>query len=474
MSDKQKEGINIIEAIMDLLRKLLGLFTTSEKPHEYKADWNNEAWTKILVKAIEELGANLLKDIQFTDASYYGAYARSKEEKIQFWVSLISTMSRFESGHNPKVEYKENFRDSSGEYVISRGLLQLSLESVRGYGIDLKSANDLHDVEVNLRAAVVILDRWIGRDQCIGTSSLGGGRYWSVLRESSSSRAKIAKVTKELNYKKDIQEEIPSDEFIEIFSVPKHGDKDKNVGILQAAINRFGYGLKVDDDFGDLTLAALKHFQKSVGLFGTGIIPHDGGDTFKKLGLVLVKSQGEGHRAFDEALKHKGKHETDSAFQTFMNTYWALSGLPNFKGLVGSSRAWCGLFIFMTFVIAGYETPKNAFRAISWDTAGVGINWRVDGIPKQAIVRTNNKGNCTSTTGNHVTYASGDCAAKDLLKESAKFDGYGGNQGNSVKTSTYLVSTICAVRWPKEETKPKPVTKSLNCVTGSNTSESTR
>src|SRR5690606_14245885 len=77
----------------------------------------------------------------------------------------------------------------------------------------------------------------------------------------------------------------------EIGSVPKKGDSSEDVKILKVALNKKGAKLDPDNpNFLDATLDAVVAFQKSIGLPGTGNIPQDdGGQTFKGLGLKLVK-----------------------------------------------------------------------------------------------------------------------------------------------------------------------------------------
>lgn len=52
----------------------------------------------------------------------------------------------------------------------------------------------------------------------------------------------------------------------------KKGSKGDNVKDLQALLNGWGYSLRVDGDFGDGTLAAVKSFQASHGLLADGIV----------------------------------------------------------------------------------------------------------------------------------------------------------------------------------------------------------
>ncbi len=107
---------------------------------------------------------------------------------------LMSEMVRWESSFNPKTEYKENFKDSKGNWVISRGLFQLSIESAnqKAYGCGFKTEQEIHEPLKNISCAVKIVNHWLNKDLVFfGGEKLGVGRYWSVGRASSSKNAKI-------------------------------------------------------------------------------------------------------------------------------------------------------------------------------------------------------------------------------------------------------------------------------------------
>jgi hypothetical protein len=262
-------------------------------------------------------------------------------------------------------------------------------------------------------------------------------------------------------------------------TVPKFNDNTDDVRFLQDALNLKGAGIKVDGHFGPRTRDALSAFQRSRGLVGSGVIPKDGGQTFKFLGLELEKQETAPQKKgsipwFWAAKKHEGKVETNSAFSTYLSKYWGKAGLPSFNGISGSSKAWCGLFVVYALSVGGYSYHKMGATAKSWDSYGQSINWRVNGFPQGAIIRINSKSNCKSAAGNHVTFANGDCSAADLVKAGATFSGMGGNQKNSVRISNYAASRICSVRWPSEVALPAKVTKSVNCSNGKASNESTR
>lgn len=263
--------------------------------------------------------------------------------------------------------------------------------------------------------------------------------------------------------------------YTEIETIPKRGDVSPDVKILQNAINWY---LRVpsitsDGDFGPLTQAQVKVVQKLNGLTGSGII---GLKTLEILSLKLKNEKIEKLSTpwLTALKKHEGKKETDQEFQSYMNKYWVRTGLPNFKGLVGSARAWCGIFAAAGLIYVGYSFPLNSFRAKNWDGFGHAIAWKQDGIPMGAYVRSNSKGDCKSASNNHINVANGSCTAKTLAKPNATYAGFGGNQSNQAKVSVYKVSTICYVGWPKEEVKPGKVLLDEKCTSLGATDESTR
>jgi hypothetical protein len=271
--------------------------------------------------------------------------------------------------------------------------------------------------------------------------------------------------------------EIMSDK-IKIDSVPQVGDKGSvAVKHLQISLNEKGAKLVVDGDYGPKTKEAVSSFQKSINLPGSGIVgPLTLAALDLEVALTDIKDKAKAPW-FWVAKKFEGKHESNKEFQEKLGGMWGKAGLPQFKGLVGSARAWCALFVLSNLAWGGVSYKGGNASAISWDNFGHDINWKVDGFPQGAVVRLNGGGNCKTTSGNHVTFANGDCSGMDLNKEGATFSGYGGNQGNMAKVSSYSVSKICSVSWPSAQAdgtpvaKPAPVLISKNCSNGKTDSE---
>lgn len=173
------------------------------------ADWDEKPdgreWTIMAHSAIAEFGNGLLTSSPKDILQYCPEYNNlDKGDRSNFWVYVISKLARFESGHDPSGSFTEDFKDSKGNYIVSRGLLQLSIESANGYGCNIGDPNELHDPEENIRCAVRIMNRWVAeRDMVVaekvGANWRGAARYWSPFRKESR-RAEIASSAKSQPY----------------------------------------------------------------------------------------------------------------------------------------------------------------------------------------------------------------------------------------------------------------------------------
>jgi hypothetical protein len=127
----------------------------------------------------------------------------SSSQRKEFWAFLISAMTKYESSFKPETQYKEAFKDSKGNNVISRGLLQISIESANGYGCGFKTVSELHDPYANLSCGIRILNRWMSRDKRIAGKVdggwRGGARYWSVLRSTNKPYSSIVAMTRKMS-----------------------------------------------------------------------------------------------------------------------------------------------------------------------------------------------------------------------------------------------------------------------------------
>ena len=152
-------------------------------------------WTQHVSRQLDVLGSDLL-DVIPADAKQFCPNYKSlnEQQRKEYWAFMLSSMVRFESNFKTETSFQEKFNDSSGKPVISRGLLQISIESGNAYGCNFKTTKDLHDPYQNLSCGIRILNRWVSRDGRIAGKTSGqwrgGARYWSVLREGDKTSYK--------------------------------------------------------------------------------------------------------------------------------------------------------------------------------------------------------------------------------------------------------------------------------------------
>lgn len=109
---------------------------------------------------------------------------------------VMSFIAKYESNFSSTTTFVEDFKDSSGKQIVSRGLFQMSIASVKQkqYACDMiKDEADLYDDVKSINCAVNIAHHWITRDMVIFSdkANLGLGRYWSTARPTSKSFKKI-------------------------------------------------------------------------------------------------------------------------------------------------------------------------------------------------------------------------------------------------------------------------------------------
>jgi hypothetical protein len=174
--------------------------TESKNPNMI-ATWDTHkdsaGWTQATIAAIRAEGQNLLSSPIGDIDLYCPPYPQfSDEEKIAFWLELVSAISQQESGLNPinKLVRTNLIDPQTGQHPVAQGLMQLSFETGKMYKCDFTTANDLNDPIKNLWCGVKILDTWIGHDHVISEDPLetvdkkkekvwlGGARYWQTLR----------------------------------------------------------------------------------------------------------------------------------------------------------------------------------------------------------------------------------------------------------------------------------------------------
>ncbi len=157
----------------------------------HPARWDNlpdgEQWSSFANAALNNFGANLIAAVPSDIAEYCPKYPSAGiSERKAFWIGLLSALAKFESNYDPQVSFTENKRDAQGNLVVSRGLLQISIESGRGYGCVIPNDQSLHDPQVNLTCAVRILNKVVPRDNVINSNAppwKGAAAYWSPFRK---------------------------------------------------------------------------------------------------------------------------------------------------------------------------------------------------------------------------------------------------------------------------------------------------
>lgn len=160
---------------------------------------DGKTWTRYTATALNNYGQGLISSEPRDVAQYCPSYAGLKAgQRRAFWIHLISALSKYESNFDTTVKFDETTVDpkmitTSGQPIISRGLLQISKESANGYGCQIKEASQLHDANTNLSCAVRILDRWITRDGVISDRVegrwRGAARYFSPFRDENKRAA---------------------------------------------------------------------------------------------------------------------------------------------------------------------------------------------------------------------------------------------------------------------------------------------
>ncbi|MES2801001.1 MAG: transglycosylase SLT domain-containing protein [Bdellovibrionota bacterium] len=169
------------QANQDNVREVIPLWETKSL--------NHRSWSEHIYNELPTLGPELLT-VNPVDAKIFcpNFSNLSKSERKQFWAFFISSMSKFESGFDPNESYTENFKDSRHKYIVSRGLLQISIESSKGYRCGFTTERELHNPAKNLSCGIKILNHWMKKDNRIasrlGLGWRGGARYWAVLRQS--------------------------------------------------------------------------------------------------------------------------------------------------------------------------------------------------------------------------------------------------------------------------------------------------
>ncbi len=191
----------------DIMPLLLACVAGAVHAQDYAA-WKNAnedgTWTAIAESAVKATQLSMLapKDIGAFCPTYEGL---DQSKRVRFWVGLLSAMAQHESRFKPHAKYVEPaIVGANNRNVVSRGLLQISMESAnqKAYDCGIRQAGDLHKVEVNLNCAARIMQHWVQKDGLIAAASqpaVGAARYWSVLRAWKGPLGEITTFTRSMN-----------------------------------------------------------------------------------------------------------------------------------------------------------------------------------------------------------------------------------------------------------------------------------
>ena len=170
-----------------------------QEPTKKKYDWANPNWDAALVAAIDKHGNNLLHMQPKDWNDYVAVWPTTREGLINFWSKILVTVAKFESSYKTESKYQEKFKSSStGSYVVSRGLFQISKSSTEQARYNCKWVNEeeLHNPLKNIECAVKVFNFLVGDNKMIagknGKDWLGAARYWAVFRPANSAHTKKA------------------------------------------------------------------------------------------------------------------------------------------------------------------------------------------------------------------------------------------------------------------------------------------
>ena len=198
---------------------LVGVVGWNSLNAEAAPSWEENAsqgkeWTEYTRQLLQEYGESLQASFEDKGAFCPNFDALTKEQKENFWITLISELSYHESGHKPTDRYNEaeqGIDDITGNPVYSEGLLALSYQDQQRYPFcavfDWQRDKDLdpNDAERtifsprnNLFCGVRI---FIDQVRNYGNVATNTG-YWSVLRPNNSHSKvdEISSATRSLSF----------------------------------------------------------------------------------------------------------------------------------------------------------------------------------------------------------------------------------------------------------------------------------
>lgn len=262
---------------------------------------------------------------------------------------------------------------------------------------------------------------------------------------------------------------------MKVKNIPKPGDTGEDVKVLQKALKEAGFGPgPIDGVFGSKTKQACSRFQLYKGLRGSGT---PGQETLALLGIQIqitlpieppkpnttdvvkpvypkehpfhprfaVRAPYTHIHPMDVLRSVEGEKEIpgkeDNPLIAHFHEHSGNLGKHDDHNDYADEVPHCSSALNWAADMAGCEKTNNA-RAASWEKYGEAREGEMVEVGDIIVKRTGSQ--------NHVTL----CAVPFNIKKAKTFKGFGSNQGNTIKTSTYQVSDIRAVRkW-----KPLPGT----------------
>jgi hypothetical protein len=200
-------------ALVQILAFCAGL-NCIESLAEPSTNWGmkpeRHTWSSYVTNAIAARGDRLAKTIPADVQKYCPRYRKlTIAQRRVFWSRLLSLLAHYESSYRPSVSYKENLTGGHGRPVVSRGLLQISIESANAkrYACGVKRESALHNSKVNLECGVRIATVWVTSDGTISGRSRSGGyrgmaRYWGPFRKAD----KVAVMRRKLSQTADCRQ----------------------------------------------------------------------------------------------------------------------------------------------------------------------------------------------------------------------------------------------------------------------------
>ena len=150
------------------------------------------AWTRAAYAAVARHDAQLALTVPKDIALFCPDYPKaSLSDRRAFWVGLMSSTARHESGFNPAAV------GGGGRYI---GLLQISTQTARQYQCSATTSKSLKNGPANLECAVAIFAPHVGADGMVaGNGNRGIARDWGPF-QSADSRHEIAAWTSVQDY----------------------------------------------------------------------------------------------------------------------------------------------------------------------------------------------------------------------------------------------------------------------------------